>query len=242
MSTLQSCGIQHTRLPCPSPSPGVRSNSCPLSQWCHQTISSSVTLFSSCPQCFPASESSNESLFASGGQSIGASASASVLPMYIQGWFPLGLTGLISLQSKGLSGVFSSTTIRKHQFFSAQPSLWFNFHIHTWLWHKLPPPKKWPQRKWTSRLELKINCYLKQSRWHWSDHCMTDFKMTVRAGCAVSVCSPLPWSIKALVHWLSVVGAGKSSFRQKSTAPCLLASKIKQTFFSTSLASLLAFE
>ena len=93
-----------------------------------------------------------------------------------------------------------------------------------------------------SWLELKINCYLKQSRWHWSNHFMTNFKMTVRAGCVVSVCSPLPSSIKALVHWLSVGGAGKSSFQQKSTAPCWLASKIKQTFLSTSIAYLLAFE
>ena len=132
-------------------------------------------------------------------------------------------------------------TIWKHQFFSAQPSLWFSFHIHTWLWHKLPHPEKWPQRKGTSRPELKIDCYLNQSGWHWSDHCMTDFKTTVRADCAVSVCS-LPSSIKALVHWLLIVGGDKSSFRQKSSAPCLLASKIKQTFLSTSLASLLVFE
>ena len=130
-------GLQHTRLPCPLLSPGVCSNSCPLSQWCHPTISSSVTPFSSCPQSFPASESFPISwLFASGGQSIGASASTSVLPMNIQGWFPLELTGLI-LRSKGLSIVFSSTTVQKHQFFSAQLSSWFNSHIHTWLLEKL---------------------------------------------------------------------------------------------------------
>ena len=100
--------LQHARLPCPSPSPRVCSNSCPLSQWCHPTMSSSVVPFSSCPQYFPASRSFPMSwLFASDGQSAGASASASVLPMNIQGWFPLGLTGLISLLSKGLSGVFS---------------------------------------------------------------------------------------------------------------------------------------
>ena len=132
--SLPPHGQQHTRILCPSLSPGVCSNSCPLSWWCHSTISSSVIPFSSCPQSFPAFGSFLISqLFASGGQSIGASASASVHPMNIQGWFPLGLTGWISLQSKGLSRVFSRTTARKHQFFSAQPSLWSNFHIHTWL-------------------------------------------------------------------------------------------------------------
>ena len=109
--------LQHTRLLCPSPSPGVFSNSCPLSQWCHPTTSSSVV---PCPQSFPASKSFLMSqLFASGGQSIGASALASVLPMNIQGWFPLRLTGLISLVSQGLSKVFSSTTPQKHQFFGS---------------------------------------------------------------------------------------------------------------------------
>ena len=116
-------GLQHTRPPCSSPSPRVCPSSCPLSQWCYLTISSSATLFSSCPQSFPASGSFPVSqLFTSGGQSIGASASASALPVSIQDWFPLGLTGLISLQSKGLSRVFCSTTIQKHQFFSAQPT------------------------------------------------------------------------------------------------------------------------
>ena len=104
----------------------------PLNRCCHPTISSSVIPFSSCPQSFPALGSFSVSrLFASGGQSIGASASVSVLPMNIQGWFPLGLTGLISLESKGLSRVFN-TTVWKHQFFSALP-LWFNSHIHKWL-------------------------------------------------------------------------------------------------------------
>ena len=111
--SLQPHGLQHDRLPCPSPSPGVCSNSCPLSQWCHPTISSSVVPFS-CPQSFPASGSFPMSrLFQSGAQSIGVSASASVLLMNTQGWFPLGLTGLISLLSKGLSRVFSSPTVRK---------------------------------------------------------------------------------------------------------------------------------
>ena len=125
--------LQHTRIPCSSPSPEVCSNSCSLSWWCHPTISSLVTHFSSCPQSFPASGSFLMRRFcSSGGQSIGASALASVLPVNIQGWFPLGFTGLISLQSKGLSRVFSSTTIQKHQFFGTQPSLWSNSHIHTW--------------------------------------------------------------------------------------------------------------
>ena len=113
------------------------SNSCPLSQWCHPTISSSVIPFSSCPQSFQASGSFPMiQFFASGGQSIGASASASVLPMNIQDWFPLGWTGLISLHSKGLSRVISNTIIRKHQFFSAQPSLGSNSHICAWLLEK----------------------------------------------------------------------------------------------------------
>ena len=112
---------QQTRPPCPSPAPGVYSNSCPLSQWCHPTISSSVIPFSSCLQFFPASGSFQMSqFFASGGQSIGVSASATILPMNIQDWFPFGWTGWISLQSKGLSRVFSNTTVQKHQFFSAQ--------------------------------------------------------------------------------------------------------------------------
>ena len=107
--SLRPRGLQHTRLPCPSPSPRVCSNSCPLSQWCHPAMTSSVTPFSSCPQSFPASDCFTVNwLFTSGGQSIGASASASVLPMNIQGWFPLVLTGLISLLSKQLSRVFST--------------------------------------------------------------------------------------------------------------------------------------
>ena len=132
---LRPHGLQHTWLPCPSLSPRVCSNSCSLSPWCHPTVSFSVVPFSSCSQSFPASGSFPMSqLFASGSQSIGASASASVLPINIQGWFPLGLTGLISLQSKGLSKVFSSTTVQKHQFFDAQPYLWSNSHILTDYW------------------------------------------------------------------------------------------------------------
>ena len=134
--TLQPLGLKHTCFPFPSVSPRVCSNSCPLSRWCHSTISSSVAPFS-CPQSYPASRSFLMSqLFTSGGQSIEASASASVLPMIIQGWFPLGLTGLISLQFKGPSRVFSSTTVQKHQFFGAQPFIWSNSHIYTWLLEK----------------------------------------------------------------------------------------------------------
>ena len=115
--------LQDARLLCPSLSPEVCSNLCPSSRWCHPAISSSVTPFSSCPQSFPASGSFPMSrLFTSGGQSIGASASAAVLSVNIQGWFPLGLTGLISLLSKELSRVFSNTTVQKHHFFSVQPS------------------------------------------------------------------------------------------------------------------------
>ena len=123
-NSLQPHGLQHARLPCPSSTPGACSNSGPLSQWCHPTISSSVVPFSSCPHSFPASGSFQMSqFFPSDGQSIRVSASASVLPMSIQDWFPLRWTGWISLQSSGLLRVFSNTTVQKHQFFSAQVSL-----------------------------------------------------------------------------------------------------------------------
>ena len=125
-------GLQHARPPCPSPNPEIYSNSCPSSPWSHPTISSSVVPFS-CLQSFPASGSFPVSpFFTSGGQSTGVSASALVLPMNIQDWFPLGWAGLISFLSKGLSRVFSNTTVQKHQFFSAQLSLQSNSHIHTW--------------------------------------------------------------------------------------------------------------
>ena len=125
LDSLQSHGLQHARLPFPSPSPGACSNSCPLSWWWHPTILSTVVPFSSCLLSFPASGSFPKSrLFASVSQSIGVSASASVLPVNIQDWFPLGWTSWIFLQSKGLSRVFSNTTVQKHQFFGAQPSLW----------------------------------------------------------------------------------------------------------------------
>ena len=123
-NSLWPHGLQHVRLPCSLPSPEACSNSCPLSWWCHSTILSSVVAFSSCLQSFPASGSFPKSwLFASGVQSIKASVLASVLPVNSQGWFPLGLTGLISLLTKGLSRVFSSTTVWRHQFLSAQPFL-----------------------------------------------------------------------------------------------------------------------
>ena len=188
-NSLRPHGLQQARPPCPSPIPGVYSNSCPLSQWCHPTISSSVIpffylqsfpasgsfpmswLFASGSQSIRASASvlpmniqgwfllglthfisllskglsrvfssttvKKHQFFTSGGQSTRASALASVIPMSIQDWFPLGLTGWISLQSKGLSRVFSNTTVQKHQFFGIQPSLWSNSHIHTWLLEKL---------------------------------------------------------------------------------------------------------
>ena len=135
--TLRPHGLQHARLLCPSLSPTVCSNACSLCWWCYPTISLFIIPFSSCPQSFPASGSFPINLlFASCDQSIGASASASVLPMNIQGWFPLGLTGLISLQSKGLSRVFSNPTVWKRQFFGTQPSLWSNSRIHTWVLEK----------------------------------------------------------------------------------------------------------
>ena len=129
LDALQLHGLQHAKLPCPSPSPRACSNSCPLSWWCHPTILSSLVPFCSCLQSFSASGSFSVSqLFTSGDFTSSIGASASVLPMNIQDWFPLGWTGLNSLQSKGLSRVFSNTTVQKHQFFSAQLSLWSNSH------------------------------------------------------------------------------------------------------------------
>ena len=129
--------LQHTRLPCPSPTPRAWTNSYPSSQWCHPSISSAIAPISSCIQFFPALGSFLMSqLFTSGGQSIGASAASSALPMNIQGWFPLGLTGWISLQSKGPSRVFSNTTVQNHEFLGAQLSLWSRSRIHPWLLEK----------------------------------------------------------------------------------------------------------
>ena len=135
--SLQPLGLQHARPPCPSSVLRVYSNSCSVCQWCHPTISSSVVPFSSHLQSFPASGSFQMSqFFLSGGQNIGVSASASVLPMNIQDWFPLGWTGWISLQTKGLPRVFSNTTVQKQQFCGAQLFLYSNFHIHPWLLEK----------------------------------------------------------------------------------------------------------
>ena len=155
-NSLQPCGLQHARLPCPLPSPRVCSNSCPLSWWCHPTILSCHPLLL-LPSVFPSIRvfpnvvmydpnilcyvACFVMLFTSGGHSIGAS--ASVLPMNIQGWFPLGLTGMNFFLSKGLSRVFSSTTVWRHQFFGAQPFLLSNSHIHTWLLEK---PQLWLHR------------------------------------------------------------------------------------------------
>ena len=131
--SLQPHESQHARPPCPTPTPRVHLNSRPSSQWCHPAISSSVIPFFSCSQCLPASESFPMSqLFAWGGQSTGVSALASFLPRNTQDWSPFSWTGWISLQSKGLSRVFSNTTVPKHQFFRAQPSSQSNSHIHTW--------------------------------------------------------------------------------------------------------------
>ena len=156
--SLEPYGLQHTRHPWTSPSSGVCSNSHPLSQWWYPNISSSITPCSSCPQSFLVPGSFPMTwLFASVGQSIGGSASASVLPMNIQDWFPLGLTGLISLQSKGLSRVFCNTTVQKHQFFGAQPSLWSIFHNCIWLLEKT---QLWPYNPLLvkQRLNFLIRC------------------------------------------------------------------------------------
>ena len=133
-NTLWPHGLQHNRLPSPSRTPRAYSNSCPLSRWCHSTISSSVIPFPSCLQSFLASGFFPMSqLFTSGGQNVGFSASTSVLPTNIQDWFPLRLNGWITLESKGLSRVFSNTIVQKHQFVGTQISLYSNSHIHTWL-------------------------------------------------------------------------------------------------------------
>ena len=149
---------QHAMPPCPSQTPGVYSNSCPSSQWCHPAISSSVVPFSSCPQSLPASGSFPMSQhFTWGGQSIGVSASASVLPMNTQDWSPLGWTGWISLQSKGVSRAFSNTTVQKHQFFGAQLSSQSNSHIHTWpVYHKVINISRLPW--WLSGEETTCKC------------------------------------------------------------------------------------
>ena len=138
--SLRPHELQHARPPCPSPTPGVHSDSCPSSQWCNPAISSSVVPFSSCPQSLPALESFPMSqLFTWGGQSTGVSALASFLPKKFQGWSPSEWTGWISLQSKGLSWVFANAVVQKHQFFGTQLSSQSNSHIHTWLLEKPYP-------------------------------------------------------------------------------------------------------
>ena len=182
-NSLRPQGLQHARLPRPLLFPRVRSNSCPLSWWCHPTIPSSMTPFSSCPQSLPASGSFPMSqLFASGGHNIGASASASVFPMNTQGWRPLGLTGSISLPCKRPSRVFSNTTVQKHQFFGAQLSLWSNSHIHTWLLEK---PLLWLNRPLLAK---------------W---CLCFFNMLSRL-----VIAFLPRSECLLISWLQSPSAG----------------------------------
>ena len=139
--SLRPHGLQHARLPCLSPTPRVCSNSRPLSRWCHPIAHLILCHpFLLLPTIFPNITVLMNQLFSSGGQRIGGSASASVLPMNVQDWFPLGWTGWISLQSKGLSRVFSNTTVRKHRSSDAQLSLWSNSHIHTWLLEK---PQLW---------------------------------------------------------------------------------------------------
>ena len=163
-NSSQPHGLQHARLPCPLPAPGTCSNPCSLSRWCHPTISFSVVTFSSCLQSFPASGSFPVSQpFASGGQNIGASASALVLP--IQDWFPLGLTDFISLQSKGLSRVFSNTIVQKHQFFGPHLSSQSNSHIHTW---PLEKPELWldgPLSALLLLVEPQISSALEAASW-----------------------------------------------------------------------------
>ena len=157
---MRPLGLQHARLPCPSPTSGACSNSCPLSRWCHPTISSSVVPFSSCFQSCPASGSFLMSqFFTSGGQSIEVSASASVLPMNIQDWFPLALTSLISLLSKRFSRVFSNTTVQNHQFFSIHPSFFMIQLSHPYM----TMVNTTALTKWTfisKVISLLFNCYL----------------------------------------------------------------------------------
>ena len=184
---LRPHGLQHTRLPCPSLSPEVCSNLCPLHRWCHPTISSSSSSYSFSPQSFPPSESFPMShFFTSGGQSIGAL--ASVLPMNIQDWFPLGLTGLISLLSKGTSTVFSSTTIWMHRFFGYQPSLWYSSHhltiltfvrkvmsllfntLSRFIWefdHKKKKNKKQNKKKLNAEELMLLNCGVGEDAWEY---------------------------------------------------------------------------
>ena len=171
---MQLHGLQHARPSCSSPTPGIYSNSCPLSQWCHPTISSSVIPFSSLLQSFPASGSlQTNQFFTSGGQSIEFSASSLVLPMNIQDWFPLGWTSVNSLQSKGLSRVFSNTTVQKHQLFSSQPSSWSNSRIHIWLQEKTIAFSVWT---FVGKvMSLLFNTLCRFIYWLWCGNCLSYF-------------------------------------------------------------------
>ena len=212
--SLRPHGLQYARLPCPSPSPGACSNSCPLSRWCHPTISFSVALFF-CLESFPASRSFSMSrLFISGGQSTGAS--AAVLPMNIKGWFPSGLTGLISLQSKGLSKVFSSTTVQKHHFFGAQPSLWSNSHIRIWLMGNIVTLIRWT-------FVGKVMALLFKTLFRFVIACLPRSKC-LNFVAAVTICSSFGAQEKKICHcfYLSpiyfhvLVAWGRISFQQRN--------------------------
>ena len=203
-------GLQHTSLPCPSPSPRVCSNSRPLSQWCRPTISSSVVPLSFCLQSFPASGFLPMSrLFTSGGQSIRSS--VSVLPMNIQGWFPLRLTGWISLQSKGLSRVFSNTTIWKHQFFGAQSSLWSNSlepdsgvgkRQMIFLWFLTLPPHPSPE-SFIKGFIVSMATAEVLLTWNPCPHCPRPTRATVLAAELLSFCRSLS---KGYLQWLTRLG------------------------------------
>ena len=199
--------LQHTRLLCPSLSPGACSHLCPLSQWCHPTISSSVDPFSSCLPSFPASGSFPMScVLVWGGQITGASASVSVLPVNIQDWFPLRLTGLISSLSKGLSRVFSSTTIQKHQFLDTQTSLWSTSHIH-WRRKWQPTPVLLPGKSHGWRRVAKSRTWLSDFLYSWlvwSPCCLGDSQESPPSPQFESInslaCNLLYGSILTFVH------------------------------------------
>ena len=195
--SLQLHGLQHARFPCPSLSSGICSNSCLVSQWCHPTISSSVAPFSSCPQSFLASGFFPMSqFFASGGQNIGVSASVSVRPVNIQGWFPLGLTGLISLQSKGLSRVFSSTTIQKHQFFSDKPYLWSSHALTN-------AQKSWGSKRGVSKLTK-----LSHISMHWFFNCAAPPYRDPPGQTDYTPC--VNWRVKCLVIIINIYFHGET--------------------------------
>ena len=216
-NSLDSHGLEHTRLPCPLLSPRVCSDSCPLSSWCHSTIWSSVAPFSSLPQSFPASGSFPMSrLSASGGQSIGTSALASVLPANIQGWFLLELTGLLS---RGYSRVFNSTTIPKHQFFGVQSSLLFNSQHYL-----LPWLGQWAQRCWEWHLGLSGSQHglLHDNRGFWNG-CNRSWKLFLKCGDNHTLTQEPSWSTQhqPIFLWLSLCPFCKAAPRDSvpSEAP-----------------------